>query len=115
MKKKFIRKIIGALSLLVLFVTYQVCIAAFTHVHYINGVLITHSHPFKGTHSHTQSELVVIGLAPYQVTDFQSTEEICPLRPLVGYVNNEPAEHQAQLLWKEVRSLRAPPIDSLLF
>lgn len=115
MKKEIIRKIIGALSLLVLFTMYQVCITAFTHVHYINGVLITHSHPFQGTHSHTQSELVVIGLAPYQVTDFQTTEEFCPLRPLEGCVDNEPAEHQAQLLWKEVRSLRAPPSDSLLF
>lgn len=115
MKKKFIRKIIGALSLLVLFVMYQVCITAFTHVHYINGVLISHSHPFQGTHSHTQSELVVIGLAPYQLAELQPVEELCPMRPLMGCVENEPAEHQAQLLWKEVRSLRAPPVDSLLF
>lgn len=115
MKKQFIRKITGALFLLVLFVMYQASITAFTHVHYINGVLISHSHPFQGTHSHTQSELVVIGLAPYQVTEFQPTEELCPLRPLVGCVDNEPAVHQAQLQWREVRSLRAPPVDSLLF
>lgn len=33
----------------------------FTHVHYVNGVMITHSHPSKDKqHTHTKTELVVI-------------------------------------------------------
>ena len=47
MKQK--KKIIGALSLLVLFIMYQASITAFTHVHYVNGVLITHSHTLRHT------------------------------------------------------------------
>ena len=41
-----IKRTICALCLLALFVAYQASITAFTHVHYVNGVLITHSHPF---------------------------------------------------------------------
>ena len=38
-----IKRTICALCLLALFVAYQASITAFTHVHYVNGVLITHS------------------------------------------------------------------------
>ena len=48
-----IKKILLSFLLLTLFVTYQVSITMFTHVHYVNGVMIAHSHPYKGTHSHT--------------------------------------------------------------
>lgn len=41
---------------------YQASITAFTHVHYVNGVLITHSHPFHNQHSHSTDSLIVIGL-----------------------------------------------------
>lgn len=58
---KEMKRIIGAVCLLVLFVAYQTSITAFTHVHYVNGVIITHSHPFHGKHTHSKSELLVIG------------------------------------------------------
>ena len=56
----FKRRFIGACCLLMLFVAYQVSITAFTHVHYVNGVLIAHSHPFHGAHSHSKAALLVI-------------------------------------------------------
>lgn len=114
--KKNIRKIVGALSLLILFVAYQASITAFTHVHYINGVLITHSHPFNGAHSHTKSEILVIDrLATFQVPDLHPSEELLPMRPLLAIIDNEPVMHQAQLEWSHVYSLRAPPAFSLFF
>lgn len=57
-----IKRTICALCLLALFVAYQASITAFTHVHYVNGVLITHSHPFHNQHSHSTDSLIVIGL-----------------------------------------------------
>lgn len=47
-----IKRTICALCLLALFVAYQASITAFTHVHYVNGVLITHSHPFHNQQLH---------------------------------------------------------------
>lgn len=58
-----IKRTICALCLLALFVAYQASITAFTHVHYVNGVLITHSHPFHNQHSHSTDSLIVIGPA----------------------------------------------------
>ncbi len=63
---KEMKRIIGAVCLLVLFVAYQTSITAFTHVHYVNGVIITHSHPFHGKHTHSNpnfSLLVVCQLS----------------------------------------------------
>lgn len=57
---KLFKRTFLAFFLMLLFSAYQVGITAFTHVHYINGVLITHSHPFKKNHSHSKSCLVVI-------------------------------------------------------
>ena len=39
------RYIVAPLLLLALFLTYQVSITLFTHVHIVNGVMIVHSHP----------------------------------------------------------------------
>ena len=61
-----IKRTICALCLLALFVAYQASITAFTHVHYVNGVLITHSHPFHNQHSHSTDSLIVIGAVALQ-------------------------------------------------
>lgn len=64
-----IKRTICALCLLALFVAYQASITAFTHVHYVNGVLITHSHPFHNQHSHSTDSLIVIGLLSHFSSD----------------------------------------------
>ncbi|WP_418697473.1 hypothetical protein [Bacteroides sp.] len=103
-------KIIGALSLLVLFVMYQVSITAFTHVHYINGVLITHSHPFHGTHSHSKTALVVIGhLSAFSSPEVVACEDRHPLRPLLFVLQAEPATPTVKGEVIRNLSLRAPP------
>lgn len=106
-----LKKIVTALSLLVLFVAYQASITAFTHVHYINGVLVSHSHPFHGKHSHTKSEIVVIDrLSNFQSPDMEVHEDVHPMRVLLA-VMDVPSVISARL--GEVTrtiSLRAPPV-----
>ena len=99
------KKIIGALSLLVLFIMYQASITAFTHVHYVNGVMITHSHPFHGTHSHSQTSLLVIGhLSGVDVYEVQH-----PMRPLLSMLRAKPATPTVKGEVIRTLSLRAPP------
>lgn len=43
-----------------LFITYLGGITLFTHSHVVNGVIIVHSHPFKGEHQHTEAQLETI-------------------------------------------------------
>ena len=44
----------------VLFIIYTAGITLFTHSHVVNGVIIVHSHPFKGEHQHTELELETV-------------------------------------------------------
>lgn len=74
------KRTICALCLLALFVAYQASVTAFTHVHYVNGVLITHSHPFHNQHSHSATSLIVIGLLSHFSSDKPDCCEIGLLR-----------------------------------
>lgn len=83
----------------------------FTHVHYVNGVMIAHSHPNNGKHSHTKTEFVVIGrLSFVQMLEAAMPVLAEPVRPLLCYVEEAavmPVVLESHLL---VLSLRAPPI-----
>ena len=104
------KKIIGALSLLVLFIMYQASITAFTHVHYVNGVMITHSHPFHGTHSHSQTSLLVIGhLSAFYSSGVDVYEVQHPMRPLLAMLRAKPATPTFKGEVIRTLSLRAPP------
>ena len=101
------KKIIGALSLLVLFIMYQASITAFTHVHY---VMITHSHPFHGTHSHSQTSLLVIGhLSVFHSSGVDVYEVQHPMRPLLSMLRAKPATPTVKGEVIRTLSLRAPP------
>ena len=53
------RYIVAPLLLLALFLTYQVSITLFTHVHIVNGVMIVHSHPSSEKHhTHTTGQVI---------------------------------------------------------
>lgn len=43
-----------------IFIVYLGGITLFTHSHVVNGVIIVHSHPFKGEHQHTEVEFETI-------------------------------------------------------
>lgn len=45
-----------------LFIAYLGGITLFTHSHVVNGVIIVHSHPFKGQHEHTEVQLETISI-----------------------------------------------------
>ena len=68
----------------------------FTHVHYVNGVMIVHSHPSHCKHTHTKTEIVVIN----RLSSFHSLEAdipvnvIDPVRPLLFYVEVQPAQSE---------------------
>ena len=59
MKKHLIH--ILKLFLPLIFIAYLGGITLFTHSHVVNGVIIVHSHPFKGEHQHTEVELAASG------------------------------------------------------
>jgi hypothetical protein len=67
------KKYLLASFLLVIFCGYMVSITCFTHTHIINGQLVSHSHPYKGSpsnpeHNHTATQLISIALLSYFVT-----------------------------------------------
>lgn len=70
LKSKFI---FIPLMLLALFVGYQAGITMFSHVHYVNGVMIVHSHP-SADNEHTHSEGQILTLA--KVSDWLGNEPI---------------------------------------
>ncbi len=106
-----IKRTICALCLLALFVAYQASITAFTHVHYVNGVLITHSHPFHNQHSHSTDSLIVIGLLSHFSSD---TPDCCelqhPMRSLLQVMESETDTPVIKGKACRMPSLRASPL-----
>lgn len=83
----------------------------FTHVHYVNGVMIAHSHPNKGKHSHTQTEVVVIGrLSTVHLLEADTHVYIEPLRPLLCSLEIPATVSDFVRTHLRVLSLRAPPV-----
>lgn len=89
----------------------------FTHVHCVNGVMLAHSHPNKGKHTHSTTALLVID----RLASFQSLEavgvsvDIDPVRPLLYLVEARIKSPVVVDTYLRVVSLRAPPVkDSLL-
>ena len=112
---KRIKRTIYALCLLVLFVGYQASVTAFTHVHYVNGVLITHSHPFHNQHSHSATSLIAIGLLSHFSSDKPDCSEIQhPMRSLLRVVENETDTSVFKGKAYRMISLRAPPYSVTL-
>ena len=110
---KEMKRIIGAVCLLVLFVAYQTSITAFTHVHYVNGVIITHSHPFHGKHTHSKSELLVIGrLSTFQAPEVDVYEGLHRMPILRGGLEAEQVSPLISGGGRQTISLLAPPARS---
>jgi len=99
------------LLLLTLFVAYQASITMFAHMHYINGVMIVHSHPSTDNeHTHTEGQVLTLAL----VSDWAGTE---PSFVTMGEVNLsvfytlecDRASRFVQDSCSHCISLRAPP------
>ena len=70
-KKKYI---FIPLFLLTLFVAFQASITMFSHVHYVNGVMMVHSHPSTDNeHTHTEGQILTLA----HVSHWAGTEPVC--------------------------------------
>lgn len=78
--------------------------------HYVNGVLITHSHPFHNQHSHSATSLIVIGLLSHFSSDKPDCcEMLHPMRALLRVLENATDTPVVKGKTCRVISLRAPP------
>ena len=99
------------LFLLALFLTYQVSITMFTHVHIINGVMIVHSHPSADNdHTHTDGQLLTLahvsewtGVEPAFVTLSEVSLSV------FDSIECERKSKALSDLYSHCISLRAPP------
>ena len=97
--------------LLTLFLAYQASITMFAHVHYVNGVMIVHSHPSTDSeHTHTQSQILALA----QVSEWAGTEPVfvtladVPLS-VFDTLECERASRNLSDIHSHCISLRAPP------
>lgn len=71
-KSKMLRgkfRFVSAL-LMTLFIAYQVSIIMFSHAHFVNGVMLVHSHPSSDNdHTHTEGQILTLA----QVSSFLGT------------------------------------------
>ena len=71
--------------MLSIFSVYYTMVVMYTHFHVINGVTITHAHPFHGEHNHTQEQLLVLDFFSHFYSD--GSDELphidAPYRPLL--------------------------------
>lgn len=63
-----------ALLLAFLFLGYYINQSIFLHMHYVDGVAITHSHPFSHSHSHSHSACQCVALDRF--THFDASTDI---------------------------------------
>lgn len=111
---KRIKRVPLSLLLLLLFTMYQVGITMFTHVHYVNGVMIAHSHPSHGKHTHSKTAIVVID----RFSVFHSLEadaHVCiePVRPLLYGLDLQAEIPVITSIHLQILSLRAPPVSMI--
>ncbi len=110
MKQSF-RHISLSVSFLMLFVSYQVCITCFSHVHYVNGVMIAHSHPYADDeHSHSEATFSLLA----DLSHFSSliTEAIVVSPPnwlVMSVMGICPSDVSLPASYTSYFSLRAPP------
>ena len=71
-------KVINAVLLLVLLVSYKLSVTIFVHTHNVDGIMVAHSHPFtNGNHTHSSSQILVIGqLSSFNGVKCDSVEEL---------------------------------------
>lgn len=109
MSKK--KHIIAPLLLLALFLTYQVSITMFTHVHIVNGVMIVHSHPSSSKHhTHTTGQVISIAhLAVIHTLAAEAGTTITVDRPVLYVLDYQTNTFRAPAPHTHCIHLRAPP------
>lgn len=106
----------SSLLLLSLFLSYQVCITVFGHVHMVGSSMLVHSHPYKtAQHTHTDGQLHtlaqlshLVGVSPQQPSFRAELYGVSVVRSLFREMAVPLAAHT------EGNHLRAPPVRSFL-
>ena len=95
-----------------LFIAYLGGITLFTHSHVVNGVIIVHSHPFKGEHSHTEAQVETICfLSSFVASSLPAILFVASALLVLLRVLSVPAvEHIKCVRVRCGISLRAPPV-----
>ena len=93
---------------------YQAGVMMFSHVHYINGVMVVHSHPSKDSHTHTEGQVLTIA----HVASFYSTEpnQFCLnelFLPILSNLVYHPLPELIYVGFSRLYHLRAPPVSCL--
>ena len=116
----FLRLKIFRLILLAIFLIYFISSSLFTHVHEVNGILISHSHffnPFKQpdpkgeTHHHSQKELVLIDILNHALLAYISIFGLFfNIKLILKNINfRNIFQNFYHLFLLETQNLRAPP------
>ena len=95
-----------------LFIAYLGGITLFTHSHVVNGVIIVHSHPFKGEHSHTEAQVeTIFFLSSFVASSLPAILFVASALLVLLRVLSVPAvEHIKCVRVRCGISLRAPPV-----
>ena len=95
-----------------LFIAYLGGITLFTHSHVVNGVIIVHSHPFKGEHSHTEAQVeTIFFLSSFVASSLPAILFVASAFLILLRVLSVPAvEHTKCVRVRCGISLRAPPV-----
>ena len=94
-----------------LFIAYWGGVMLFTHSHVVNGVIISHSHPFKGEHEHSDAEVETIFLLSSFISSSPTASyTVTPVLLILLCVLSIPStEHIKRRNSYKICSLRAPP------
>lgn len=105
------KHIVTPLLLLALFLTYQVSITMFTHVHIVNGVMIVHSHPSSSKHhTHTTGQVISIAhLTAINTLAAETSTTITVDRPMLYVLKCQTIIFRAPAPHTHCIHLRAPP------
>ena len=115
--RKLLKKIKNIMKWLLplLFIAYWGGITLFTHSHVVNGVIISHSHPFKGEHEHSEVEVETIFFlsaffSPSLTISYAAAPVFLFLMNVLSVLSTEHVKCRNS--YKTI-SLRAPPFLSL--
>lgn len=108
---RIIKNIFIAVCLLALFVAYQMSITMFSHVHYINGVMIVHSHPSDNNqHDHTETQVITLAQAASFIGVEPAQTWIEPvILPVFNIIETDRDIDFVSSLHTSKSQLRAPP------
>lgn len=86
-------------------------VAAYTHFHIINGVMVVHAHPYHGEHSHTEGQLLVLNFFSHFYSD-EASETISftiPVRPLLYILEGDYIDSFSKSDFSDGIYWRGPP------